>query len=631
MSNSNFQRPGTETQAPQTVAEAQVQTGQTAPGATAKQGGIHGLLSQIGKQRTSQVTDGAMAALLENTAEITKADTADVELVQFNDSKLAVPGLAYVKRDAGKVYFFSLIPETLVTGNLANREETIRTQFGGDTRVEIDFPVSKCWNETYVNLTKAALAKKYSVQVESVVPVWYYGVDKSKDISTRAFAAQAYDTAAHALHEKIDPSPVVTADLLKHNSLETVVTTDIQTGGNLTLSDGEVVAADAVISTVISEKSSDDSDIHNGAQSLPLNHTAVKFDILRTPMQTPAGMYPNAPVPEYNAVLAITGSEGFDLASKDVVENPMTHIMSILSTCLLASGENWHSLFTAPGRPGIERKSLGLLGYEYEPFRHLPHTPAEKKVEYTLQATQKDSITFRSLVDAYFIPQSVTLAIDIAMGTRGSWSMQLLNAAANRLPGANEALIAYLDKVTAGHFSTLWNQTDGDGYIFQPGTCIIQNGYYLDGQDAKHDIRRIDYLRLLDVLKDTAADPNSGLLDFTEGHFLGATDGGEGLIRLHTRREVQKQIEPTATITGLSERRMFAPMFAKVAVAAMAQAGINLSPRGMADIETTSQLAKGFVAGVAADFAQTNQVFRQQFNNANGNAGVGHAAGPIYY
>lgn len=638
---SDFKRPGQDN----TAKTAEVTSAPTAAFAAAAQtSDANDFLAALSLQPVQAIGEGTIADFMENIAEIEKSDTttSSVKLAFFPDAELALPAIAFYKVVAGKVRFYSIIPEGLLYSPMEMQEEYIQSAFGNSAKVEIDFPVSKCWNEEYIIATTRALSEKLNVKVEDIKPTHYFSVSKEQDLTSKQFASTAYNTARIAINESFTPTPVIDHTVLNSSQAQMTVNTDICPGTNVTFGGGESVAADAVITTVISTKGDDRSqrgNPHSNRRSLQLAKIALKFGLLRTPVAnqaiSPQAIHAGTPIPEYHKLMIITGSEGYDQTARNLAENPMSHILGAVSAGLLASGENWQSIFTAPKLASSVRKSLGLLGYEYEPFRNMQFDSKEKVVEHTLQPSKKGVYTFQSIADSYLVPDSMTLAIDIKKGGRESWAQQLLLAAARRLPGANQAIIAYLDKLTGGHFSDLWKQASPDGEIFQAATTTIHMGHYhsRDVEGGVRDIREIqDHLYMIDILKEQAANPEAGLTRFSETFFPGATDDADGLRALHTRREDIKQIEPSAVVTDLADRLFFSPAFQSVATMALAKAGVKLNPQGLPDAQVTSRLAASFQHGQAVDYATSQSVFRADIGGHGGATnGYNHGQGPVYY
>lgn len=634
---SGFNRPDQNKQQETVATSAQPET--VAAAAVAyNEADASSILAALSNQAVSAVGAGTLADMLENFDDIIKSDitAAKVDFAHFPEAELALPGLAFYKKKGNEVRFFAIIAESLLYSKMAFQEEYIKTA-GGTHKVEIDFPVSKCWNEDYIDIIKRALSSKLNVPTANIKPTHYYSVTKEQDIADKLFAQTAYNTARLAINESFSPSATVDYKLINNENVQVTVNTEITPGEVATFSDGVPLASDAIITTVLSAKDDkrNKANPHGTNRTLQLSKIAVKFDTVRVPVMQAALQqnmnYAAAPTPEYHKLLVITGSEGFDGQSRELAENPMSHILGVVSSGLLASGENWQSIFTTPAKPGSRRKSLGLLGYEYEPFRSTQFVPAEKKVEHTLHASSQDTITFQSLVNAYFVPNSMTLAIDIAKGGRSSWAQQLFLACARRMPGANDAIIAYLDRLTNGTFSGMWNAIDGDKNIFQAQTTTIHMGDYTTESQGTRDLREIDRLYLLDVTKENAASPESGVLRYTETFFPGATDDSEGLIRLHTRREDIKTLEPSARITGLADRLYLHPQFQSIVTAALATSGVKLNPQGMSDQGITNQLAAGFVPGQQVAYSAAQAVFRSAPSVNGQNTGFNHTAGPVYY
>lgn len=632
-----------ETQQQAQAAQPQVSATIAQPAQPEQKGkGVSGLLSTLGSSRVAPLGDGVYAELIEKIGEISKTDTGE-NAIKFHHSNavdLRLPVIAFSRRSADQVYFYAILPEILLRSPMEAHEEILRNNFGqAGKKIEIDFPVSKCWNPTYISTIQSLLAAEYKVEASKVRPVHFWAIGKGTSIIENGMPEKIYNTASLALKSKVNPGTQISAALFKENDLNIDVETDIIPGNNVIMSNGLATAADALVQVRATERNHDKSNPHSGGESVLLSRTAVKFETIRNPGQAPqmqqgmmGGMH--GPQPQNHAVLVATGIDAYDNTGRIVVENPMTPILGVLSLGLLASGTNYESIFQPTAKKGPIPRDLSVLGYEYEPFAAAGarFVPAKKDIEYGISASKEGAVTFRSFMDSYFVRNSMTLALDVGIGTRESWTMQLFVAAAKRIPGANEALYRMLDGLTENHFSKVMAELTQDKEIVQSATTIIHGGQYNLADGSPSDIRWIDNLAAIAASKEEASAPNSPVRGFSESFIPGATDGGAGLERLDARRKDIIALEPftEGNFDTLYVRVFFNPAFARAAARAMAQAGINMNPRGLTDTTTNSQLAAGFQYGQSVDAANISAIFCNHQGPLGSNYGS-HMPGTVYY
>ncbi|QNI21050.1 hypothetical protein [Vibrio phage vB_pir03] len=622
---------------PQVQPQAAAQTAQ--PQQPAQQtGGFKSMLAAFGHTQVSSLGEGTFAKFVEATEEIQKGD-GSADAVKFFHAKpadLALPIMVYAKKVQARVYFYALLPEALLYAPMRQHEELVNKNFaGGGKKITIDFPVSKCWNERYIGKVRAFLAEKFQVAGEAVVPVHFYAVGKNQPILEEGNVERIYNLAANAIKSKANPANLVDVSLFKSQEVQVDVDTEILPGQNVVMSNGRATACDAVITVRASERKNNSFDPHDDGMSALLSRTAVKFDTIRTPgimPQMQPGMMHNGARPENHALLVLTGVDASESCARVTIENPLTPVIGLMSTTLLASGRNWESIFANPAKRGPISRDLGVLGYQYEPYAGagVQFTPKPKMIEYTQAASSTDSVTFRAFCDAYFVHNSMTLAMDIGIGTAESWTQQLFLAAAKRVSGANDALINLFDAMTGGEFSKQWAQAK-DKEVVQANTVIVHGGEYNLPDGSPSDIRHIDTLFAVAAAKEQAASIDSPVNAFSESFIPGATDGAQGLERLDGRRKDIVALEPSAegNFDTLYIRVFFNPELGPRMAAAMSVAGINMNPRGLVDTQIISQLASGFVYGQAIDGNVVNNVFRANVGAAGSQFG-NHIPGHIY-
>lgn len=607
------QNTNAKSEAPQ--AEAKVESGTQQKGA--------GLAARLGLASVSSAT-GNISELIENVKSISEASHgAKLNFDVFQTPNLALPVIVFSRIVEGKLFYYNLLPQETLQRGAPQREQRVQTAAGEEV-ISIDFPIHKAWDAVYQNTCRAYLETRYKVKAEDMVSCAFWATPETTKIDDLAYAKLAYNTANSAITSRTSPMPMIGHADLKDANVQLDVFTEFKPGADKRLSDGTLAATDVTVEVVASEKTNkaeSQRSYHGEGESILLSSVTVKHDMIYKPngqMNMAAGPYammgPNA---QNHHLLVITSSEAMEVNGESLAENPMSHILGMISCAPLACGRNLERIFTTPPAGTISR-DLGVLGYEYEPHPQIPFAPKAKKIEYTDLPTDPEAVTFRSFMDSYFVHNSVSLAWDIGLGSRESYSQQVFLGAAKRQKASNDAIIALHDHLLGNHFSRLWKEA-GKEWIFRENTVIIHNGTFHDANDAEHDLRWIDYRMAVEAGKENSATAGGPVKQYAESFLPGASEGNDGMVRLHRRRVTFERTQPSAKVTGLSVRLLTDPMYPNIVAKAAAAAGINLNANSLGDSEVASQLAAAFEAGQSVDYGAISSVFNT-FNGAQGQA-----------
>ncbi len=579
---------------------------------------------------SGNAASGSLTELKENLTQALKDLDAGstYELHVLNDSSLlALPAVLIASKRGGQVKYYSVVAESLLHfGKIDSVEEYVN-----NIQVKVDMPAAKVWDGDYRAIVGEWLAKRYNVDAAQVSATYFFSLDKSRDLTDASLSHAILDTAVACIDEFFEPSAPVQRDFLTHADIDVSLSTDWHGGETIEFASGEAIAADATLSVVAKERRNEKYRLNGGGHSATLVKTAVRVDLIKQDLRADqfghqfAGQFgqQNEPNRAYHPVIIMADSEGLNSDGGRSIENVHSFALSVASTALLATGQNFMNLFT---RSPKKKAMLANLGYVHNPMG--PLTPAPLKIEDGFQPQTEGAWIPSWIHGAFFHTDSITLAADIRLGGRSAWTQQLPLAVANGDGNANGALIQVFEDLFPG-FANAWTAAGG-GPLVNQATVDIHNGTYQEKSGDVRDIREIDYLHMAGVLKEGAADPAAGVDNYAHSLLPGATSGSEGLLRLHRRRVDIATVTGNAEFTGLSKRVFFHPQLMNVLVSVMAANNIRLNPEDLGADQSQQQLLAAFQHGTALSPQQASSVFQQQYGQTNNQNVYQHNATGFY-
>lgn len=243
---------------------------------------------------------------------------------------------------------------------------------------------------------------------------------------------------------------------------------------------------------------------------------------------------------------------------------PELQMLSLLGSTLMGRNLNWARVWSQSARglnPGL--KNIGAIGYELrDPMTGNYIGPID-----TSTAAFDDAALARLVMQS--IHDKPIFEIDVEESGELSWLNRTLLDAAEGSSDAEQSIIATLDNLTNGLFSRKWN---GNGHLIVDTGNRIHNGYFVDDEGQRRDIRHLNYLTVLNRFAEL--DPQ--LIVKWQETFEGDQDAA---LRLADREElIRKMLGQTVRITGYSRRLAFAPDLLDVALDAAAEAGLRIRP-----------------------------------------------------
>lgn len=512
--------------------------------------------------------------------------------------------LAYNTVGKGKG-FFTFLMEELLYSPLEVRTANIQ-----GNQVTIDTDTASVFDEDLIEL---ALATLKDTTGADYAPAGFMVVKRQRDLGQEGYVNLLFDTAKTALVH-YNGRPSMQASMLTSRGLRVNVMNEVHPGANTLDLEGNPVTSDFTVSMSAApaqerrqNKVYGEQHHNRRSQSLRLAKVSGYVDMFRfnDPVNQPTVIGNTFTVPAYHPYLVLTDISGFNEQTGQSIENPITNILGLLAIAQMATGNNFASVYRKSG----SKTSLGVLGYDHEPDINKPFVPRELVIQNSLMGQQSpDVATVDSIINTFFYPKSLSVAIDIRKGGRSSWNMEMFRMAALGVPEANEAIIDIVDEFTMGNFRNIY----GSQPVFQQDLVTIHSGTYQDENGQTRDVRDFDYLKMASMYK---TDTQAQMPDFSQSFVPGTSCGDFGAMALDYRRKVLQQVAG-AEIDGLHDRAFLAPAFLDAFVEAVAATGLSVEGEGLYDPTVAQSNIGSFRAGSAIG---SNQVF----SNGNAAAGMG--------
>lgn len=289
-------------------------------------------------------------------------------------------------------------------------------------------------------------------------------------------------------------------------------------------------------------------------------------------------------------------SHGLDSLSLEL------QLQGLASAAVLDEDHNWARAFLPNYNiKGTDMHDIGAVKYE---------CPALADVEVDTKAADFTPQTLLQLLGVAVHPNMV-YSMDIAEAGPMSWVQHIMIDAACGNQKAVNAIIESADVLTNGNFSNMFKGKQ----MFTGDVTRIHNGYYVDVEGNKKDLREIDYLAMLNL--QGAADMQV-VTDYVDT--FTATSIPEDM-RLQRRLSILRGLlgEGQVVVTGYSRRVDFTSDFILTLAAACAAAGANVRPEGIhQDMNTGTRPATNYQR-FASQGGQHSGMFNQQnqFGNRN--------------
>lgn len=290
-------------------------------------------------------------------------------------------------------------------------------------------------------------------------------------------------------------------------------------------------------------------------------------------------------------------------------------LFALVQVLTLRDGNAWARGFAPRAySQGIDMQDIGAIGIEANPQQNA--NGIGERLD-----TKSDSFTangtLSKLLQAYVQP-SLLLSIDVPECGPSTWSNSVFAAAAEGSPKANQFIIEAAQTLTNGHF--LKHYGAGSGRVAYDNANRIHNGWYVDQQGRKRDIRDIGYLAVANMVGEK--DPS--IITRWSDTFVNLQIAPAQ--RLATRKSIIQGLVGDATFTGFSRRATLAGDFMEALAKGCVDAGLVLRAQyPFGDVAGTERASANFAHGLAMAPGATG-LFTAGFGGGN-QAGTGWRAG----
>lgn len=278
-------------------------------------------------------------------------------------------------------------------------------------------------------------------------------------------------------------------------------------------------------------------------------------------------------------------------------------LQGIANVAILDEDHNWARAFLPNfTSKGLDIHDIGAVKYE---------CPALADVDVDTKAADFTPAMLLQLLGVAVHPNLV-YSMDIAEAGPMSWVQHIFIDAASGNPRAIDAIFEAADTLTKGNFSNLYKGQP----LFSGDINRVHNGYYIDADGNKKDLREIDYLAMLNLQGQGDMQAVTDYVDtFT------ATNIPEDL-RLQRRLNILRgQLgEQNVHVTGYSRRIDWCAEAILALAKACAAAGAVVRPEGVyTDMSTGTRPTTNYQR-YASQGGQSSGMFNQQnqFGNRQG-------------
>jgi hypothetical protein len=241
---------------------------------------------------------------------------------------------------------------------------------------------------------------------------------------------------------------------------------------------------------------------------------------------------------------------------------PELGLLALVSTTMLSDKYAWLQGFKK--RHGVQNdtRDIGAIGYEADFL-----TPTADGPRGMID-TNDANFNLYKLAQSAFLPD-LLYSLDIQEGGDDSWVWLALQYAAHGDQDAHNAMIEVANNLTDGHFAKYWQ----GGPIAQHSGNLIHLGYFRNEKGQKEDIRKLDYLALLNLVGATDMQTVIAWSDTFD------TNKGEPTKRLGDRTRILRGLlQDNVEFKAYAQRYDLSGEFLSCVAKGIADAGLVITP-----------------------------------------------------
>lgn len=479
--------------------------------------------------------------------------------------------------------------------------------------VEIMRLTCEVWDDKFREVAADAVARTFSGAklIDSEATVVPRSFDVTDEQLVYVLASNSLFADNHELNrQRPDFQDLNLAGAARDSNLTTRVTFNHD---QLTDAVGEPVRTDVFIE-LIATAIQTGQGANNDARATKVSEVGGFLDLLWDPVAPPQNQFANwGNQQPQSSQLYVPHFIMTHLETLELMTVP-AQLFALVQALTLRDGNAWARGFAPRAyTQGIDMQDIGAIGIEANPQQN-PNGIGERL------DTKSDSFTAQGtlskLLQAYVQP-SLLLSIDVPECGPSTWSNSVFAAAAEGSPKANQFILDAAQTLTNNHFLKHYT---GSGRVAYDNSNRIHNGWYVDQQGRKRDLRDIGYLAVANMVGEK--DPS--IITRWSDTFVNLQIAPAQ--RLATRKGIIQGLVGDATFTGFSRRATLAGDFMEALAKGCVDAGLTLRAQyPFGDVAGTERASANFAHGLAMAPGATG-LFTAGFGGGN-QAGAGWRAG----
>lgn len=249
----------------------------------------------------------------------------------------------------------------------------------------------------------------------------------------------------------------------------------------------------AIVLSATSTKGEDQSTLNNQERSQPISQVKGFFDLLWSPTQEAANPYGvNTQAPQHKFAIR------FVMTSMESVQRmtPGAQALSLAAVLQLGEGTNWYPAFlprsVGIGGKNVDMRDIGAINIEANVF----NDPSGYGTKIETKAASFNQLELGQLIQRTIRP-GLSISLDVSTCGSDTWYNEPYAAAADGHKGAIEVLLKATNTLTGNNFAKHYKS--GSAPVMQNDEKVLL-GYFTGQDGARHDIREIDYIAVMNLI-----------------------------------------------------------------------------------------------------------------------------------
>lgn len=542
-----------------------------------------------------------------------------------------IPAVMVVGRSSSNpevAYVYSLLLE---------REETIdpevRTQQGGYKTV-IPVVSGTAWDPKYVQAVQNAIAGYTGLELKNIVPFSACVVPKDLDLGsgtdmnsqTTGLRNLLYN-ACYAINTKLQEDRGLGGFVLTSSAANEVMTVEPKFSRSLKKDlSGREKRADVELTFALKQHSNKSTSLNGSDVNTRVFGSMsgyMDFISVVSEGQTSGWGTANTVVQKFSPLFVITSMFTEEAGSLEA------HLTMLMSAATMAAGDEWvNSLYErhqASKRSGesIDIGEIGALNMEVNLMQYRPADAQGINLSFgpivDTRIADFDRNKYIALLQQ-LCRQDMYIAIDAPNVGAESWYTDTFRASATNSDIGREMaarIFQALQGLTENRFGTAFQNTTSNTQLWLAEPTVIHNGYYVNHNGERRDIRDIDTLAIANILGPN--DPTASAR--WAATFMPGVDQERALTE---RKEMIEQVcggTHNVVYTGYSTRLLLNPAAIKAMLMCAASIGFNMRFVSTYNTGLSNFANTGYNFGGVAGLSSSNVSSNFRGGNNIGNNG----------